>query len=551
MELDQDCSLGKWQSAFRLDTLPYKKQVVETFNWIERLHSPPIIIYVFIMLIEWWKNMRVGPKLRSSSALRSHLKLLSQPTPFHPRSKHAPAFLSRFYAVVAAENPFKVAPTELLPGLSKDEFRSRRKRFFERLPNYSAFLLTASEIQYSSNDIPYEFRQNSHFLYLTGLEQPDALAVFTKSQSKTEYLLFLPSRDPIREQWDGERAGLDEAIDSLEADAAFELSAVQEKLWRILSHLKNIYVPRSRTGSISLSPPVLQALKEMQGIQVSTGDMIIDSLRLIKSSAEADRMRLAADIAGKGFTKMMRVCAEGMTELALASEFESTCRKHGAPYNSFPCVVGSGKNAAVIHYLLKREILQRNEFVLVDAGCEVSGGYVSDITRTWPVNPTYSSACHRDLYNFILGAQEDCIKHLAQHIREKTPITLNDLHAFSVRRMMEGLKTFGIIKASDLSSHSALSDYYRYNPTHIGHYLGMDVHDTPSIPTSYPIQSGMVVTVEPGIYLPLKDELLPREFRGFGVRIEDDIIIGRDDIEVITRNVPKNLEEIAKLRQSH
>lgn len=327
------------------------------------------------------------------------------------------------------------------------------------------------------------------------------------------------------EQWDGERAGLDEAVHSLEADAAFEISTVQEKLPGILRHLKYIYVTRSRTGSIFLPPPVIQALNEIRGIQVSAGDVLIDSLRLIKSLEELDRMRLAADIASKGFRKMMHNCAEGMTELALASDFETTCKKHGALWNSFPCVVGSGRNAAVIHYLLKRKTLQKSEFVLVDAGCEVPGGYVSDITRTWPVNSTYSSARQTDLYNFILGVQEDCIQHLAQRVREKAPITLNDLHAFSVKRMIEGLQTFGIIEPSDPSSHSTLSDYHRYNPTHIGHYLGMDVHDTPSIPTSQAIQNGMVLTVEPGIYLPFNDELIPKEFRGFGVRIEDDIIV--------------------------
>ena len=142
--------------------------------------------------------MRVSLNVRFSSTRTSHLRLIPRLSPLLHRTQHLPALFGRFYAVSAAKSPFEVAPSELLPGLSKDEFRSRRKRFFERLPNDSAFLLTASEIQYSSNDIPYEFRQNSHFLYLTGLEQPDALAIFTKSQSKTEYLLFLPPRDPIR-----------------------------------------------------------------------------------------------------------------------------------------------------------------------------------------------------------------------------------------------------------------------------------------------------------------------------------------------------------------
>lgn len=316
------------------------------------------------------------------------------------------------------------------------------------------------------------------------------------------------------------------------------------------------------------------------------GNFFVEQLRLIKSEYELERMRFAADVGAGGFIEMMKNTRAGMTELALASHFEASCKGNGALWNSFPNVVGSGANAAIIHYLSKRSLLQKDELVLVDSGCEVAGGYVSDITRTWPVGGTLSEA-QRDLYEFTLDVQKQCLAHLHHQLAIKQPISLDQLHDFSVKLMVDGMQQFKILKsagngARGFTNRSVLTEFQKYNPTHIGHYLGMDVHDTPHITRGAPLRPGMVITVEPGIYLPKGDQQIPKEFRGIGIRIEDDVVVGllymdleslslcwanlrvnsvvlllfvweqitENGIEVITKQIPKELDEMEALRRA-
>ncbi|DAZ99649.1 TPA: hypothetical protein N0F65_001886 [Lagenidium giganteum] len=432
-------------------------------------------------------------------------------------------------------------------GLSAGEFRRRRERLFEELPDNSALIVNASETKYMSHDIPYEFRQNSNFLYLTGLEEPDSLALLLKSQGKTSYILFVRPRDAHSEQWDGARIGLDGATGRYEADEAFQLSEMPAQFGKLLPSVERVFVMAPEGGRYSNS--FLEATKPFHG-KFFGGNFLVEQLRLIKSPAELDRMRFAADIGCKGFVEMMKRTRSGITELALAAEFESTCKRHGALWNSFPNVVGCGPNAAVIHYLSKRNMLKENELVLVDSGCEVAGGYASDITRTWNVGGTLSRA-QLLLYEFTLDVQKKCLDHLRSQIEQKQSISLDQLHDFSVKLMVDGLRSFGILKSSPSLgiNRAVLSEFQRYNPTHIGHYLGMDVHDTPHIPRTVPLVPGMVITVEPGIYLPKNDATIPQEFRGIGIRIEDDVVITETGIEITTSNVPKELADMEALRE--
>lgn len=428
-----------------------------------------------------------------------------------------------------------------------------------------------------THDIPYEFRQNSNFLYLTGLEEPDAHAVLLKAQDGTcSFILFTRPRDAHSEQWDGARLGRDGAIEQYHADDAYPLTELQPALQKILSKLEQIFVMSPDGGKYPAA--FLEATRSFHD-KFFAGNFFVEQLRLVKSDAELARMRYAATIGVQGFRDMMQHTAPGMTELALASYFESSCKRNGALWNSFPNVVGSGPNAAIIHYLAKRDVLRPNELVLVDSGCEVAGGYVSDITRTWPVGGELSAA-QRDLYEFTLDVQKQCLAHLSRQIATKQAISLDQLHDFSVKLMVDGMQQMGILKAANGSNvrgltRAVLTEFQKYNPTHIGHYLGMDVHDTPHITRGAALQPGMVITVEPGVYLPKTDESVPREFRGIGIRIEDDVIVRclscacgvrlrvwltlcvrLDDwlqitdsgIEVITKDLPKELSEMEALR---
>lgn len=329
----------------------------------------------------------------------------------------------------------------------------------------------------------------------------------------------------VSEQWDGARIGLDGAIERYHADDAYQLTDLQPALHKILSGLDQVFVMSPEGGKYQSA--FLEATRSFHE-KFYAGNFFVEQLRVVKSEYELERMRYAADIGAGGFIDMMKNTRAGMTELALASYFESSCKRNGALWNSFPNVVGSGANAAVIHYLSKRNLLRDNELVLVDSGCEVAGGYVSDITRTWPVGGTLSRA-QRDLYDFTLDIQEQCLSHLNHQIATKQSISLDQLHDFSVKLMVDGMQSFGILKkgATKGFSRSVLAEFQKYNPTHISHYLGMDVHDTPHISRGAALQPGMVVTVEPGIYLPKNDPSIPEEFRGIGIRIEDDVIVSR------------------------
>ncbi|ETP43257.1 hypothetical protein F442_09934 [Phytophthora nicotianae P10297] len=442
-------------------------------------------------------------------------------------------------------NPFEVEPGCLQPGLPATEFQERRKKLFASMPDNSALIANAAEVKYMTHDIPWEFHQNSNFMYLTGLEEPDAHAVLLKSQNKCSFVLFVRPRDPHSEQWDGARVGLDGAKDTYLADDAFQLTDLSPAMHKLLSSVDKVFALKPDGGRYS--PTFVEATKTFHS-KFFAGDFLVEQLRVVKSENELNRMRFAADIGAQGFIDMMKNTRPGMSELALGSTFEGSIKKNGALWNAFPNVVGSGANAAVVHYLSKRDLLRENDLVLVDSGCEVGGGYASDITRTWPVGGKLSSG-QEMMYEFVLDVQKKCLEHLRTTIENKEPITLNELHDYSVDIMMKRMLELGILKnKSGPFSRSAIREFQKYNPTHIGHYLGMDTHDTPHVTRSAPLVPGMVVTVEPGIYLPKNDFDLPEEFRGIGIRIEDDVVITDSGIEITTTKVPKELDAMEALR---
>lgn len=346
------------------------------------------------------------------------------------------------------------------------------------------------------------------------------------------------------EQWDGARIGLDGAKDRYGADDAYQLTELAPVLQKLLSSLDRVFV--LKPAGATYSPAFVEATKQFHTKFIS-GDILVENLRVLKSESELKRMRLAADIGALGFIDMMKSTRPGMSELALGSTFEGSIKKNGALWNAFPNVVGSGSNAAIIHYLAKRDMLQKHDLVLVDSGCEVAGGYVSDITRTWPVGGELSTG-KALMYELVLAVQKTCIEHLGNMMKAKEPISLNELHDYSVTLMRKRMLEMGILKhSSKTMSHVAMREFQKYNPTHIGHYLGLDTHDTPHITRSVPLLPGMVITVEPGIYLPKNDFDLPEEFRGIGVRIEDDVVITESGIEIMTAKVPKELKDMEAL----
>ncbi|POM57286.1 Xaa-Pro aminopeptidase, partial [Phytophthora palmivora] len=246
-----------------------------------------------------------------------------------------------------AFNPFEIQPGCLQPGLPATEFQERRTKLFATMPDNSALITNAAEVKYMTHDIPWEFHQNSNFMYLTGLEEPDAHAVLVKSQGKCSFILFVRPRDPHSEQWDGARIGLDGAKERYLADDAFQLTNLSQGMHKLLSGVDKVFVLKPDGGRYS--PSFVDATKDFHS-KFFAGDFLVEQLRAVKSKNELNRMRIAADIGAQGFIDMMKNTRPGMSELALGSTFEGSIKKNGALWNAFPNVVGSGANAAVIHY---------------------------------------------------------------------------------------------------------------------------------------------------------------------------------------------------------
>ncbi|OQS01031.1 xaa-Pro aminopeptidase [Achlya hypogyna] len=458
----------------------------------------------------------------------------------------APRLLSRWrpFARSLSTNPFFLAPGELVPGIHAAEFQARRARAFELMATDSILILNAAEEKYSAHDIPYDFRQDSQFLYLTGLEEPDAIAVLKKDASDaTSFVLFVRPRDAHSEQWDGPRVDTVSARSSYFADDAYTIDEFEGMLPKLVAPATQICITRAVQNKYSNR--FLSATRPLQGTHsIQMADNLIDMLRVFKSPAEVAKMRHACDIGAGAFSHLMAQSRPGQLEISLAGTFEGFCRRQGSLRNSFPCVVGAGANGAVIHYLAKRSVVQPDELVLMDSGCEVTGNYVSDITRTWPSTGRFTQP-QRDLYMLILDVQLKCLERLAQKMTQRERLTLDELHVYSVGLLVDGMQEFGILPRHLQKGSAALDQAFRkYNPTHLGHYLGMDVHDTPTYSRSHPLQPGMVITIEPGIYLPQNDESIPKEYRGIGIRIEDDVLITETGIEVLTKAVPKTVADL-------
>ncbi|KAF0687670.1 Aste57867_20654 [Aphanomyces stellatus] len=461
----------------------------------------------------------------------------------HAQSGPAPMSVPR-RCMSAFKNPFDLAENELIPGIEAAEFQRRRQRAIEQMAPNSLLILNAAEEKYMSHDIPYDFRQDSNFLYLTGLDEPEAIAVLKKNADNTStYTLFVRPRDAHSEQWDGPRTDIHTAKSRYLADEAFTLPEFEAKLPTMLAADTKVCLTapvQNRYPSHFLA--ATRPLSQTHHFQMADG--LMDSLRVIKSPAEVAKMREATSIGSDAFLSLISTSRPGHLELALAGRFEAECRARGAPRNSFPCVVGAGANGAVIHYLAKRGMLREKELVLMDSGCEISGNYVSDITRTWPVDGRFTAPQAR-LYSLILDVQLQCIERLRVAMEARARLTLDELHHFSVGLIGQGMLDCGIVPAGVALDSPEFHRLFRtYNPTHLSHYLGMDVHDTPRFSRSSPLEPGMIVTVEPGIYLPQQDTNVPAEFRGIGIRIEDDVLITETGIEILTCRVPKTIADL-------
>lgn len=426
--------------------------------------------------------------------------------------------------------------------------RPQLTEFMRRMEPNSVAILPAAREATRSNDTEYRFRQDSDFYYLTGFNEPEAIAVIAPSKDE-RYTLFVRPRDKEKETWTGRRAGVEGAKEVYGADAAFPVEEFGAKLAEILDGARNLYY-RLGNGNPELDETVVQQIARLRrsgwrGQQppraiVDPGS-ILHEMRLFKTDEEVALMQRSADIAAEAHREAMRAARPGVKEYEIEALIEYTFRKSGANAPAYNSIVGGGANATILHYINNDAELKDGDLLLIDAGAEYEG-FASDITRTFPVNGRFTEA-QRDIYDLVLECQRQCIEMAAPGV------TLDEMHRRSVEILTEGMVRLGLLKGDvkKLIEEEAYKKFYMHR---LGHYLGMDVHDVGLYRRDgepRPVEAGIVVTVEPGLYIAEDAEDIPDQYRGIGVRIEDDVLVTTDGYRVLTDKAPKQVEEIEAL----
>ncbi len=417
-----------------------------------------------------------------------------------------------------------------------------------QLPAESAILLAAARMQPRNSDVEYPFRQNSDFYYLTGFDEPDAILLLLPGNEEGEYVLFCQDKDPLMEIWHGYRAGPDGCVRDYEADGAWPIERIDEQIVGLLDGRQRLYYLMGQDAEVdSQIQSWLNVLRQggRSGLESPTALMqlepILHEMRLFKSAQELTVMREAGELSAQAHAEAMRVCQPGMYEYQLEATITHKFAMAGHRQCAYPSIVGGGDNACVLHYTENNQPLKDGDLVLIDAGVE-QDYYAADITRTFPVNGRFSPE-QKAIYELVLKAQQACIDAC------KPGVPLNRIHDLSVEVLTEGLLELGILRGElqDLIEVGACRDFYMHR---IGHWLGMDVHDVGNTRKNSdwrPLEPGMVMTIEPGLYIAPDCRKVEERWRGIGVRIEDNVLITPEGYEVLTASAPTTVADIEAL----
>ncbi|PMB02697.1 Xaa-Pro aminopeptidase [Fischerella thermalis CCMEE 5273] len=430
------------------------------------------------------------------------------------------------------------------------EYKQRREALMAKIGNGTAIFRSAPTAV-MHNDVEYNFRQDSDFFYLTGFNEPQAVAILAPHHPEHRFVLFVQPKDREQEIWSGYRCGVEAAKEIYGADEAYPIAELDEKLPQYLEKADRIYYRLGRDRAFN--DKILNHWQRLMRtypkrgtgpIAIEDTSPILHSMRLIKSQAELELMRKAADIAVEAHNHAMQFTTPGLYEYEVQAEIEHIFRKRGAMGPAYPSIVASGVNACVLHYVENNRQMQDKELLLIDAGCAYAY-YNSDITRTFPVGGKFTPE-QKILYEIVLAAQKQAIAQ----VQPGNPYNL--FHDTAVRVLTEGLVEIGILKGEI----DKLIEEEKYKPFYMhrtGHWLGLDVHDVgvyqhgdnPQI-----LQPGQVVTVEPGLYIvpdtkPAEDQPeIDQRWVGIGIRIEDDVLVTPTGNEVLTAGVPKEVEDL-------
>ena len=429
-------------------------------------------------------------------------------------------------------------------------FEKRRAEIMQHIGDGVAIIPTAP-VRNRNRDVDYPYRPDSDFYYLTHFPEPDAVAVLAPGRSHGQYILFCRERNSEKEIWEGRRAGLEGARDIYGADDAFPIDDIDEILPGLLENKPKVFYNMGRYSDFD--GRLMGWVNEVRGKNRNgvhaPGEFldlnhIVHEMRLFKGAEEIRQMKRACKLTVEAHRRAMQTCRPGMMEYEIEAELVYAFKRGGSHFPAYPPIVGGGSNSCILHYIENNSELRDGDLLLIDAGAEVDG-YAADVTRTFPVNGHYRGE-QKAIYEIVLAAQLAAIEQV------KPGKHWNEPHETAVRVLTQGLLDLGLLKGSaDGAIENA--DYKRFYMHRTGHWLGLDVHDVGDYKVDgvwRMLEPGMTLTVEPGIYIAAGAKGVSERFWNIGVRIEDDVLVTRDGHEVLSRDLPKTVDEICALMRS-
>jgi len=432
--------------------------------------------------------------------------------------------------------------------MDKKECLRRRKRLMDMIGSDSIAIIPTASVYIRNRDVEFPFRPDSDFYYLTAYPEPEAVAVLIPDRADGEFILFCRESDEEMETWHGRRAGLEGAMEIYGADDAFPIEDIFDILPGLIEGHERIFY--NMGSDQNFDQRVMAWVKQIRD-KARTGVVAPDEfislnhflhdMRLYKSRLEIKLMRQAAKISSKAHQRAMQNCKPGMHEYQIEAELIHEFIRNGARAAAYPSIVGSGANGCILHYTENQDEINDGDLLLIDAGAEFHG-YASDVTRTFPASGRFSTA-QRQAYELVLAAQLAAIEEV------KPGNHWNDPHDAAVRVLTEGMVELGILKG-DPEELIKDQDYTKYYMHRTGHWIGMDVHDVGDYKLDGEwrmLEPGMVMTVEPGLYFPAGMRGLPKKWWNIGIRIEDDVLVTKEGYEVLSKDAPKQVDEIEEL----
>ena len=428
-------------------------------------------------------------------------------------------------------------------------YAERRAAFMERMGEGVAIIPAAPQST-RSNDVEYRYRQDNDLLYLTGFPEPNSLCVLSPRHESERFVLFVQPRDREKETWTGKRYGTEGAKEAFGADAAYTIDQVKEVLPGHLAGADRVYFAPGRDERMNtLIQGLLDASRSGRArtgrglVALVDPASLLHEMRLFKSAGELDLMRKAVAASERAHAAAMRAARDGACEYELEALLEYHFRAAGGSGMAYPSIVASGANATILHYTQNDRRMRDGDLVLIDAGAEFDG-YCSDVTRTFPVAARYSQP-QRRIYETVLRAQKEGIALV------RPGVSMEDIHRRATEVLVEGLLDIGLLsgKAGELIEKGEHARFYMHRT---GHWLGLDVHDVGQYRIDgavRPLEPGMVLTVEPGLYIAEDLDGVSDDYRGIGVRIEDDVLVTDAGHEVLSAAIPKEVDAIEAIRR--